>query len=92
MIKTWKHKGLKEFFINGSTRGIQVEHKKKIAYRLYFLDTAQCIDDLNIPGFNLHKLRGDKRNLWSIKVSGNWRITFEFVEGNVYIVNYEDYH
>ena len=56
------------------------------------LDTAYCIDDLDIPGYRLHSLKGSRKGLWSITVSGNWRVTFEFHEGHVFIVNYEDYH
>jgi len=60
--------------------------------QLAALDTTQCIEDLDIPGYRLHKLKGKLKELWSITVSGNWRITFKFSDGNVYIVNYEDYH
>ena len=60
--------------------------------RLAALDTAQTIDDLDIPGFRLHTLKGKKKGLWAIDVSGNWRLTFRFEEGSVYDVNYEDYH
>ena len=56
------------------------------------LNTAFYIEDLQLPGFNLHQLKGDRADLWSIKVNGNWRITFTFDDGDVYIVNYEDYH
>ena len=56
------------------------------------LDSAQTIDDLDLPGYRLHPLHGNRRGLWSISVNANWRITFEFADGNVYIVNYEDYH
>ena len=56
------------------------------------LDTAHHIEDLNIPGYRLHQLEGGLRGLWSITVNANWRITFDFTDGNVYIVNYEDYH
>ena len=60
--------------------------------QLAALDTARNIDDLNLPGYRLHSLKGNRKGIWSITVSGNWRITFEFDEGNAYIVNYEDYH
>ncbi len=60
--------------------------------QLAALDTAQAIDDMDIPGFRLHPLKGKKTGLWSINVSGNWRVTFRLQEGNVYEVNYEDYH
>ena len=92
MIKSFKHKGLKKFFETGSTAGIQPGHSKRIRMQLAAIDTAQVIDDINLPGFQLHPLKGHKQGLWSISVSGNWRITFEFVDGNAYFLNYEDYH
>ena len=51
-----------------------------------------AIHDMDIPGYRLHQLTGDMRGIWSITVNANWRLTFEFEEGNVYILNYEDYH
>ena len=92
MIKSFKHKGLEKFFETGSTKGIQSKHKTKLVMRLSALDTAFTMDDLDLPGFNLHQLKGQREETWSIKVNGNWRVTFLFKEGDVYIVNYEDYH
>lgn len=60
--------------------------------RLAALDTAQTIGDMELPGFRLHPLKGKKKGLWAIRVSGSWRMTFRFHEGNVYDVDYEDYH
>ncbi|QKO37890.1 Killer protein [Serratia marcescens] len=90
MIRSFKHKGLKKFFETGSTAGIDAKQAKKIALRLSVLDLAKVIDDVDLPGFFLHPLTGARSRQWS--VTGNWRITFELVEGDVYIVNYEDYH
>jgi toxin HigB-1 len=92
MIKSFKHKGLAQFFASGSTRGIQAAHAARLRMQLAALDTATAIDDMKIPGYRLHALKGDRKGQWSITVNGNWRITFEFVDGNAYIVNYEDYH
>lgn len=92
MIKSFKHKGLQAFYETGSIKGIQAEHARKIRMRLAALDTAMDAGDLNLPGFKLHPLQGDREGVWSIKVSGNWRMTFAFEEGDVYILNYEDYH
>ncbi len=92
MIKTFKHKGLECFFNSGSARGIQANHANKLRMQLVALDTAQSIEDLDIPGYRLHALKGNKQGIWSIAVSGNWRVTFEFKDGNAHIVNYEDYH
>lgn len=60
--------------------------------QLVALDTAQTIEDMEIPGFRLHPLKGADRGRWSIWVNGNWRITFEFQNGNALILDYEDYH
>ena len=92
MIKSFKHKGLKKYFQTGSVAGIQVKHQRKLRMQLTAIDTAQEIDDINLPGFKLHHLKGDRDGIWSITVNGNWRITFEFIDGNAYILNYEDYH
>jgi proteic killer suppression protein len=92
MIKSFKHKGLEKFYASGSTKGIQANHAKKLRMQLAVLDTAQTIEDIDIPGYQLHQLKGSLKGLWSITVNANWRITFEFTDGNVYIVNYEDYH
>ena len=92
MIKSFKHKGLKKYFETGSTSGIQVKHQDKLRMQLTAIDTAQEIDDINLPGFKLHPLKGSRDGVWSITVNGNWRITFEFIDGNAYILNYEDYH
>jgi len=92
MIKSFKHKGLKKYFKTGSVSGIQAKHQRKLRMQLAAIDTAQEIDDINLPGFKLHPLKGNRDGIWSITVNGNWRITFEFIDGNAYILNYEDYH
>jgi len=92
MIKSFTHKGLEKFYEDGTTKGIVFEHSKKIRMRLVALDTAKIIEDMQLPGFGLYKLKGERSDIWSIKVNGNWRITFRFEDGDVYIVNYEDYH
>jgi len=92
MIKSFKHKGLMKFFETGSLAGIQPAHQQKLRMRLAALDTATQIEDMDLPGFRLHPLTGDKQGLWAIDVSKNWRITFEFQHGDAYIINYEDYH
>ncbi len=92
MIKTFKHKGLKKFFETGSKAGIQAKHERKLRMQLAAIDTATIIDDVDLPGFKLHPLKGDRDGIWFITVNGNWRVTFEFVDGSAYILNYEDYH
>lgn len=92
MIKSFKHKGLQTFFESGSKRGIQTKHANKLRMQLVAIDTAFSIEDLDIPGYRLHPLKGNRKTVWSITVNGNWRITFKFEHGDAYIVNYEDYH
>ena len=92
MIRTFKHKGLRLYFETGSTRGIQVKHARRLRLQLTALNTAMEVSDLDIPGYKLHPLKGDRKGIWSITVSGNWRLTFEFRDGHVYLLDYEDYH
>jgi len=92
MIKSFKHKGLKLFFETGSTKGIKQNHRQKLRIRLAALDTATCIEDMDLPGYRLHSLKGNRKGLWAIDVSRNWRIVFRFEDGNAYVVDYEDYH
>lgn len=92
MIRSFKHKGLRKFFEKGDCSGIQSKHDKKLRLQLAALDTATVIEDMDLPGYNLHPLKGQRKDCWSISVNGNWRITFEFEDGDAYIVNYEDYH
>lgn len=92
MIKSFRHKGLRKFFESGSISGIQTTHAKRLRMQLAALDTAQAVEDMDIPGFRLHPLKGKLRGRWSITVNGNWRLTFEFQDGNAYVLDYEDYH
>jgi len=92
MIKSFKHKGLKLYFETGKTSGIQAKHGKKLRFQLSALGSATIVDDMDLPGYNLHELKGRKKGIWSITVNGNWRVTFKFENSDAYIVNYEDYH
>lgn len=92
MIRSFKHKGLKLFFEKGVCSGIQSKHQSKLRLQLTALHTAKCIEDMDLPGYNLHKLKGQRRDCWSITVNGNWHMTFVFDDGDAYVVNYEDYH
>lgn len=92
MIKSFKHKGLRRLFESGNTSGVQANHVKRLRLQLAALDTAHVIEDLDIPGFRLHPLKGTMKGRWSMTVNGNWRITFEFNDGNAYVLGYEDYH
>jgi proteic killer suppression protein len=92
VIRSFRHKGLKRFFESGSAAGIQPHHAKRLRMLLAALDTAQTIGDMDVPGFRLHQLKGTERGRWSVWVNGNWRLTFEFEDGHVYVLDYEDYH
>jgi proteic killer suppression protein len=92
MITSFRHKGLRKYFESGSMAGIQPAHANRLKMQLAALDTAQVIEDMDIPGFRLHPLKGSERGRWSIWVNGNWRVTFEFENGNAFVLDYEDYH
>lgn len=92
MIKSFRHKGLRRLFETGSTLGVQASHARRLRMQLTALDTATTIDDMDIAGFRLHPLKGRLRGRWSICVNGNWRVTFEFQDGNAFVIDYEDYH
>ena len=92
MIKSFRYKGLEKFYSKGSKSGIPAKHAKKLRMQLAALDSAQAIEDLDIPGYRLHPLKGNREVVWSVTVSANWRLTFQFTDGNVYVLDYEDYH
>ncbi|WP_028571799.1 type II toxin-antitoxin system RelE/ParE family toxin [Desulfonatronum lacustre] len=92
MIQSFRHKGLAKYFETGSVAGIQPNHAKRLRMLLAALDTAVTVQDMGIPGFHLHQLKGRDSDRWSVRVSGNWRLTFEFRNGQAHIIDYEDYH
>jgi proteic killer suppression protein len=92
MIKGFRHKGLKQFFETGSKKGIQADHVRRLSLQVSALDEAEVVDDMDQPGWKLHALKGELDGHWSVKVSGNWRMTFIFTDGDAHVVNYQDYH
>ncbi|MBL4583795.1 MAG: type II toxin-antitoxin system RelE/ParE family toxin [Pseudomonadales bacterium] len=92
MITSFIHKGLERFYKTGKSSGIQTKHAKRLQLILTNLDQAENPIDMDLPGLRLHELKGNRKNIWSVSVSGNWRVTFRFVGRDVEIVNYEDYH
>ncbi len=92
MIKSFRHKGLRQFHETGSTAGIQASHARRLRMQLAALESAQSIEDMDLPGFKLHALKGNMSGRWAITVNGNWRLTFEFKDGHAYVLDYEDYH
>lgn len=92
VIKDFKHKGLEKFFLAGSKAGIDPAQAAKLRLILGRLHAATLPKDMNLPGLFLHELKGDRQGIWSVRISGNWRITFKFDGQDVTGVNYEDYH
>ncbi|MGR3176978.1 MAG: type II toxin-antitoxin system RelE/ParE family toxin [Candidatus Anammoxibacter sp.] len=92
MIKNFKHKGLKKLFEKGVASGIQPKHAVRLKRTLALLATSSTIKDMDLPGLNLHELKGKKRGAWSVQVSGNWRVTFKIEDGDIHDVDYKDYH
>lgn len=92
MIKSFDHKGLERLFNDGSKRGIPPVQAQKLTDILDRLDAAVAIQDMNYPGAGLHPLKGNKKGYWAVKVTGNWRVTFQFENGDASSINLEDYH
>lgn len=93
MIKSFRHKGLRAFFEKGTTAGIQPAHAPRLARMLNRLNEAAEAQDMNLPGWKLHSLRGrELKGHYAVSVSGNWRMTFRFESGDVVLVDYQDYH
>lgn len=92
MIRSFQHKGLRQYFESGRLSGIQPHHARRLRMQLAAIDTARSIHDIDLPGFHLHPLRGQGRGRWSIWVNGNWRLTFAFHGEDAHDLNYEDYH
>ncbi len=92
MIRSFRHKGLERFFRTGNTAGIQAKHAGKLRLQLGLLDKAAGPNDMAVPGWKLHPLKGDLAGYWAVWVSGNWRLTFAFADGSAELVDYQDYH
>jgi len=91
VIQSFRHKGLRDLFQTGASTGVRPDHQKRSLRILYALHQAQRLQDLSIPGFGLHPLRG-KPKRYAISVNGPWRITFEWIEGDAWRVDLEQYH
>ncbi len=92
MIKAFKHKGLKRLFETGQVAGINPQHADRLRKILALLETSESIEDMNLPGLNLHALKGKRKGILAVKVTGNWRVTFKIENGDILDVDYEDYH
>jgi len=92
VIRKFKHSGLEKFFLRGTKSGIQTKHARRIRLILGRLHASIQPQDMDLPGFELHELKGNRKGMWAVKVSGNWRITFKFEGPDTIDVNYVDYH
>ena len=80
------------FFSTGAKAGIQAKHADRLRLILGRLNVSTSVEDMSLPGLDLHELRGSRKGTWAVKVSGNWRITFAFANKDVERVDDEDYH
>ena len=92
MNRTFKHKGLERFFSKSDYRGIPAQYAARIERLLDRLDAAVKPDDMDLPGYRSHPLKGDRKGTYAVSVSGNWRMTFRFVGEDASDIDLEDYH
>ena len=92
MIRSFKHKGIERFFLDDEKSGIDPAHAARLARILDRLDASMSPQDMNLPGFRLHNLKGRGKDAWSVHVSGNWRVVFRFEGNDAVQVDYLDYH
>lgn len=92
MIASFRHRGLKALYEGKTTRRVNPLHVEKLKDIVAVLDISSGPEGLNLPGFRLHELRGERQRYYSVRVSGNWRVTFRFEDGDAIDVDYVDYH
>ena len=92
MILRFRHKGLERLHLRGDTSGVSAQHVKRLRVVLAALATAAVPSDMALPGTRLHPLRGDRMGQWSVSISGNWRVIFEFEGRHVTNIDLVDYH
>jgi len=92
MIRSFRHAGLENFYLTGSKAGIQPAHAVKLRRQLTLLNTAKGPKRMDVPGWDLHPLKGTRTDHWSVKVNANWRMTFTFEDEQAILVDYLDYH
>lgn len=92
MIQSFRHKGLKRLYEDDDPRGVMAEHLTKLRSILARLDAAGSVEDMNLPGFKLHSLKGEFDGFWAVTVRANWRVLFRMAEGHAFDVDYLDYH
>jgi proteic killer suppression protein len=92
MIRSFRHRGVKRLFERGDRSKVSPEHVEKVENILALLNQASEPEDMNLPGFRLHPLRGDRKGFWAVTVRANWRVVFRFEGGNACDVDLTDYH
>ncbi|WP_107331536.1 type II toxin-antitoxin system RelE/ParE family toxin [Metapseudomonas otitidis] len=92
MIISFQHKGLRQFYETGSTRGIQAAHAARLKRQLQLLDRAKMPGDMDLPGWGFHPLKGKLAGFYAVSVNGNWRLIFRFVGTDAELIDYLDYH
>ncbi len=92
MIKSFRHKGIEKFFTTGSLAGIQPKHAAKLAVQLDLLDSIKTPQQMGVPIWRLHALKGELEGHWAVSVNGTWRLTFTFEGEDAVLVDYRDYH
>ena len=92
MIRSFRHKGLERYFTRSDRSGIDRRQSERILRLLDRLDAALKPEEMNLPGYRFHRMKGDRKHAFSVSVSGNWQITFRFEDGDAVDVNLEDYH
>ena len=92
MIQSFRHKGLKRLYENDDSRGVLAEHAGKLRDILARLDAAIVVEDMDLPGFWLHSLKGNLADMWAVTVRANWRVVFRFTDRNIFDIDYLDYH
>ena len=92
MIRNFRHKALKRLFEDGDRKGVRPDLIEKAENILFVLNRAKAPDDMNLPGFRLHPLKGDRKGFWAVTVRANWRIVFRMAGGHAADVDLIDYH
>ena len=92
MIRRFTHRGLKRLFEKDDRKGVHAQHVARLRLILTLLNVVRNPAAMDLPGYDLHQLKGNRKGEWSVRVSGNWRVTFRFEKQDVTDVKYEDYH
>ena len=92
MVRRFEHRGLERFYLKGSKAGIRPDHAPRLRLILGRLNASVEPRDMDLPGLHLHESKGRRKGTWSIRITGNWRVTFRFEGRDAVDIDYEDYH